>query len=377
MICVAAVMCADLTFAVTDKEKKTMGAVQNYLEKDDVSKAVKTMRKALKKNPGDCDMWNDLGGILMAQGDTKGAKEAFEKGVEADDMRAISYSNLGMLALSQNDAEDALRNLITATELDASYVPGQYNLGMYYTRRQRFSSAMDTFTKVLTLDPSHAGALFAMARIKRMTGAPKEALKFYAKALASNPDYAEGRIEYAMLYFALDNKATGEEILRDCIRRYRKNADAYYALGVFLRDTGDLAESARSLKQAVALDEKNPQFKIDYALVLLYQTGRKDPAAGIVQIEKALKIAPKDGKTVYMSAIFYDDAGMLKEAAKLYRKAIALGYKAEQAKAYLAEALIKLGDSAGAAQVISELDKELAADSPIRAQLAKLKGGLQ
>lgn len=359
------------------RQENTMDKVQRYINEGDSANAEKLMRKALKANPGDWKMWNDLGNLLFAGGDFKKAREAYNKALEADAMQAMTYSNLGALALAQNDAEAAFRNLITATELDSEYVPAQYNLGMYYTRSQKLTSAQEIFSRALKLDPEHAGALFAMARIKRMTGEPQESLAYYQRGLNSDPDYIEGRIEYGMLQFALKNNSAAEDILRDCIRRYPKSADAYYALGLFLRDTGRLDEAARSMNQAVDMDGSTSRMLIDYGLILLYKTGRKDAGPGEEQIKKALKLAPKDGHTVYMSAIFYDDAGMLKDAVKLYKKAATLDYKPQQAKVYYAEALIKLGDKKAGAKVIAELEKELDPDDPLRKQLAGLKGGLE
>ncbi len=369
-----------VTIALNKAEKEMdemTEEIQRRLDKGDADRALKLMRKALKKDPSDWRMFNDMGNILMARGEMEKAAEAFGKALEIDPMQPLTHNNLGALAMKKGNAEEALKHFYTAVELDGEYVPAVYNLGTLMLLSQRYSVAMEHFAKVLKLKPDHAGALFDMARIKRMTGAPEEALEYYRKGLEHNPGYVEGMIEYGMLYFAMGDKSAAEDVLTKCVELNPDDADAYHALGLFMRDNGKIKLAEKNLKKAVELDTENPSFRIDYALVLLYLDGKKDAGPGERQIKKALKIAPDDGYTVYMSGIFYDDAGMPEKAEPLYRKAISLGYRKHKAKAYLAEALIKQGEKQNAAELILELDKELAEDDQLRGYIERLKKEVQ
>lgn len=75
------------------------------------------LEQGVKDCPGDARCWGDLGIILAADGELKGARHAFDMALSLDRNQAAVWHNRGFLNLREGDWETALVDLQTAADL--------------------------------------------------------------------------------------------------------------------------------------------------------------------------------------------------------------------------------------------------------------------
>jgi tetratricopeptide (TPR) repeat protein len=94
----------------------------NSLRKTDYKAAIAHYKQALAGKPDLADAWNNLGVALVEQGDLDGAREAYQKAVEADPTRAAYHRNVAALKQFQPGdpqlavLEQLIRNLASVPE---------------------------------------------------------------------------------------------------------------------------------------------------------------------------------------------------------------------------------------------------------------------
>lgn len=85
---------------------------------------------------------------------------------------------------------------------------------------------------------------------------PKAAEKAFNQAVALDPDLYQAHFDLASLYQQLGNLEGAISQYREIVRLHNKERDAYFTLGMLLKDHGDLKEAIVNLETALALPSK-------------------------------------------------------------------------------------------------------------------------
>ena len=130
-----------------------------------------------------------------------------------------------------------------------------------------------------------------------------------------------------------------EQELRRNVQKSPQNPEAYYRLGGFLNENGNLAEAADALRQAIALDPEEASFYQELGLVL-GKAGMLEKAAELLRW--ALVLQPKYPEAVNNLGVILRRTGALGEAESCFRQA--LSWKPLFADAYNNLGLVLEGD---------------------------------
>lgn len=121
-----------------------------------LGRAIDAQQALVAKSPTDAQARNDLGNLLLLDGRTSAAEEAYRSALElAPDMTSAHY-NLGLLLAQQGERK----------------------------------AAAEQFEAVLAAEPDHAWAHYQLGAIYDARGASKRAIKEYAKAFRIDPQLA-------------------------------------------------------------------------------------------------------------------------------------------------------------------------------------------
>ena len=161
----------------------------------------------------------EQGEAALAAGDTYTAIESFSGAVALKGDSMLGYLRRGEAYRRRNELEAALRDLIHASTIDPTATRPLELLGDVNAALLRYDRAADRYRAYLALDDQAPRVLYKLALVQYRTGRPADAVGALRRATALNERFAE----------------------------------AYYLLGLCLRDERKPDEALASLKKSIEL----------------------------------------------------------------------------------------------------------------------------
>ena len=212
---------------------------------------------------------------------------------------------------TKNANREAGTLLRRAIELDPRFAPAYAFLGGSYvidyangwsaSPAQALEEAEKAARHAVHLDERHPYALWALALVCLWARRYDEALSRSEKAIAFNPNFAEG----------------------------------HTARGFILHYVGRSEEAVKSFERAVALEPDFPDIWLHFRAQAVYQLGRYDEAVGLLK-RRILRNPDTDASRVLLAAC-YGQMGMIDEAREAWREALHVNpaYSLEQRRKVL------------------------------------------
>ena len=141
---------------------------------------------ALRANPNDAVLHNDLGQLLQQKGFPKDAELEFERSVNAD----------------------------------SHFYPAWYNLGLMRSARGDTLGARIAFNRAVHYKPGHAAALFQMGLVEERSQNAEAAIDYYAKAFLINHDLLDVKVNPQLL----DSKLVDRALLKAYPKEHAREA---------------------------------------------------------------------------------------------------------------------------------------------------------
>lgn len=225
-------------------------------------------------------------------------------------------------------AEQMLR---LAVELDPEFALGHAALGECYAVRalkwwggpEVIEPALAFARRALELEPDLLDAHLARAIALRV-GEDPDALEALEQVIRLDPDHGEALTWAAFVYMTLGRPERAAPILEKVLERHpRHYRAAGYLVGAYEmlgRSDERLRSLQRSMDACVEELRRNPDDALARAFlaIVLVQTGQLD--GGIAQAERALRIAPEDGRIRYNVACAFARAGLADRALDQLRE---------------------------------------------------------
>ena len=162
--------------------------------------AIYLFNKAIKLNPNNEYLYNDLGLCYTALEEMDMAIPAFSKAIELNSDCVEAYYNRGLAYFEQgrNAAPDAISDFTKTIELEPDNVDAYYNRGLTYNMLYNrgtnydeddttdyYTKAVADFDKVLVLDPAYVLAIAGKGNAAYRNKEYDKAEGYFAKALES------------------------------------------------------------------------------------------------------------------------------------------------------------------------------------------------
>lgn len=141
---------------------------------------------ALRANPNDAALHNDLGRLLQQKGFPKDAELEFERAVNAD----------------------------------SHFYPAWYNLGLMRSARGDTLGSRIAFSRAVHYKPGHAAALFQMGLVEERSQHAEAAIDYYAKAFLINHDLLDVKVNPQLL----DSKLVDRALLKAYPKEHAREA---------------------------------------------------------------------------------------------------------------------------------------------------------
>ncbi len=299
----------------------------------DLDKAIVDCKTAIGLRQDDASLWRELGFVHEKAGATSSAILDYTEAINLLQSRippspsSDLYKDRARVYLANNDFDKAIADYEFALSIHGDRdSKGHYDLGLAYARNRHDRAAEWEFNRAIRLDGKNAEAYYALGCIylkraqnglgakepqtvaKPVQGVPftfspedgpfesnptkldapalKEAIKYFAQAAETKPDYAE----------------------------------AYYGLGIALRLANQLPEAVDNLARAIRLNPKDAAAVYRQKAYVCSQLGRYDEA--IRDASEAIREARGGAVNYAIRAAAYVGSGDFDRAVDDFAEAI-------------------------------------------------------
>jgi len=216
------------------------------------------------------------GNLHETRGEFQKASEMYKEVLRRNPGVANNYVHLGFLYGKMGRLNDAIQVLEQGRErLPESYVILS-KLIAFYTSSGMYDKALSTSRVMLDIDSRHFDALFLSGSVHAKLGNWDQALDFYERAMAIEPENKTLRQRYAYTLAAMGRHDEALEKYAVLMIEYPEDAKILKELSEVYKAMGNLDLAIDSLKAAIDL-EPSPEMYYDYAF-LLEESGQLEEA---------------------------------------------------------------------------------------------------
>lgn len=158
-------------------------------------------------------------------------------------------------------------------------IMGTLTLGYSALSSGQHEAAISLYKKALKEEPRNADALFGLATAYQRSGQNAQARTVYGRLLKLYPDHLEGLNNFIVLA-AQESPEETLMLLSELERQRPEFSPIPAQIGMIHYRSGNLAEAARNLHRAIALDPTNLSYRYNLA-VILDQMGDTASAMGL------------------------------------------------------------------------------------------------
>lgn len=163
------------------------------------SEAALCYARVVESQPGDWEIWNNLGNARRTAGDLAGAIEALERARDLrSDVPAIHY-NLGTSLAADGRIEEGVEALKKAVQLSPDFPGARLELGRALRLVGRFAEALPALERAAGLAPDKAGIRLEIGRALAGLRRFEEAEQAYERALSIEPGLTDAFFEQGLM----------------------------------------------------------------------------------------------------------------------------------------------------------------------------------
>jgi putative PEP-CTERM system TPR-repeat lipoprotein len=340
----------------------------------------------------------------MRRGDPKAGMVAAQAAVSAIPNSPQLTEALGAAQLASGEFNQAVATFGALVKLQPANPLALLRLAEAQVAVKNYPAAIDSEQRALALKPDLPAALIALTKTYLVSGKADAAIAEARRLQKAHPDKAmgyalEGELQavqkkwpeavsafaaaasrepspllvtrqYAALRGA-GKAAEGTAIANKWMKEHPTDPVVPLMLAEESQARKDLPTAIAGYEKVIALDANNVAALNNLAWVL---TEKKD-AKGLEYAERAQQLAPFNPNILDTYGLALTRNGDAKRGAEMLRMASRLAPRQQEIRLHLAQALIAVGDKAGAREAIGELTK-LDKTSPIRIEAEKLQATL-
>jgi non-specific serine/threonine protein kinase len=235
-----------------------------------------------------------------------------------------------LLEQSRDENFRAERLLKQALEIDPEFALAHAALGECYAKRglrwwgglEVADQALACAQRALELEPGLPDAFYVELMVMRLKGQPEQILQAIEKVLATNPDHGEAREWAAWSYLTLGKPDEALPILESLTERYSALSFLCNCYEMVGREE-DSRRGYRMLRERLIEDlRRNPEAVHERSILGTVLARQGSSEAAIAQAERAIALAPGDGRIRYNAACTYAQCGMPERAIEQLKEGV-------------------------------------------------------
>ncbi len=195
------------------------------------------------------------------------AEEYFKRVLSFSPDVAWNYIYLALLYQKMGKADKGLAVLEEGNKRIPNNLIILARLSLFYMRSIKLLKALDTAQAVLKIDPKYFDALYNAALSLAGMDRWPEALNYFERALAIEPENLPLRLQYGYCLAANGRGGDSEKVYEKLKKDFPRDYRIYEDMAIMYDSRGDYASAKENMKRAIEL---NPSFEtyFNYAILL-------------------------------------------------------------------------------------------------------------
>ena len=250
------------------------------------------------------DQINHQNELMIAQGgffemDRGKLLKVIDSGAATDEEAAEIYDAMAKGYLSAYRMGDALRCLDFWIDWDPETIVGHFHRGDVHHRMGNLRNSMSDFEFVLSKVPNHYETNMRVGRVLQESNAVDEAVKYFEKAKALQPDSIDATLTLAECDLLLNNQDRAQELANELLEKRLPDYQRAFALELLGRidlRKGKFVNAVKYLEEALELAPQDSEVNYTMGRVLrsLGETDRAQFFIDYSQKQKELDLRVRD-----------------------------------------------------------------------------------
>ena len=185
------------------------------------------------------------------------AKEFLEKAIKIQPENTTILNNLGTAYRELGDTEKAMTFYQKVLGINSNHTNANYNLGLIFYRLKELKRAKEYLEKTVKIQPNYAFAHFSLGNLQKELKKLKQAKESYLKAIELRPSFASAQNNLGLVFSNIGDPDSAVKCYKKALEIDPKHAGAYNNLGRLYTETGELEKAIESHKVAIKLEPQN------------------------------------------------------------------------------------------------------------------------
>jgi len=324
-----------------------MAAAKKELAANNSSAAMVQLKNVLQKNPSSAEARFLFGKVLLETGDLAAASIELTKAGELGWQSDILLPAQAEIALAMEGADKVIARFGSTHPGDASlFADLKATLATAYAMKGDLQTARKLVREALSLAPKSVRAQLVDVRVSAALEGAKAALQSLQpilEATRGTPDAARAwRLKGDLLQISPDMRAQALEAFREALKLDPRGVDIHATIVGILLEDRNFAEAEKQLELMRKARPNNPQWRVLSASLGL---DKGDLKLAAEHTQALLKIAPDNGRVLYMAGVVAFRQGVFRQAEAHLSKAVAALPNDVGIRLFLAQAYLREGEA--------------------------------
>ena len=218
---------------------------------------------------------------------------------------------LPFLAINENSTPETLQNALRDTEKAQELRPNSvlppFFMGLIHERAGRFREAEAAYRRAYSISDECYPAQIGIARIRRLSGNPREAASLFSELAVRYPDSAEVRRQLAVTYFENREWARALSATDEILRTEPRNGEFILMKAAILIEQGQFTQANASLDSYVSINPNNRNYLFMRARV--QAEGNRNRESALNYLRSILRSNPNDTEAlIYAAALLMESS---------------------------------------------------------------------
>jgi Flp pilus assembly protein TadD len=183
----------------TDNPKAQFILAQGLASKGFIQAAMPHYHEALRLNPQEDGIHNDLGLALVLAGKTSDATNHYAEAIRLNRRSREAHFNYGLALASLGDLDSAIAHYAACLEISPEHFGAHNWMGKALAAQGKLDLAVEHYSEALRLKPDYEEACYNLGVALAQQGKRTEALAALLKAVRLKPEHADARAQLANL----------------------------------------------------------------------------------------------------------------------------------------------------------------------------------
>lgn len=237
---------------------------------DKVTKAKEYFLRSLEIQPKNAETHFSLANVFRTEEDFDSALLHYEKAILQKPNFARALNNFALLKLHLRDFEEARASLEKANTIVPKNSEVLNNLGLVYLGMEEPATAREYFDKAIAIKPNFLHAINNLGLSNQALGEVDAALDIFDRALGIKSDYPEALNNKANTLREVGRLDASIQTIQQLLSLEPNNFKAFNNLGLTLKDKSDLDKAKSCFKKAIEIKTDYVEAHRNLSLILNY-----------------------------------------------------------------------------------------------------------